>query len=414
MSSNIPPKRSLDGHEAAVVVATADEHSVSVIEAFRIYRPSVLWGIAMSLTIIMEGYDTILITSLFAFPSFVEKYGKYYPELDEKLLPGDWQAGLANAAMCGSVIGLLINGFVVERYGHRLVTMVALVVMSALIFITFFAPSIEVLLAGQVLVGIPWGIFAIMGSAYSSEICPLALRGYLLAYVNICWVIGQLVASGILQGLVDNMTVWAFRIPFGVQWAWPVPLFLFALFAPDSPWWLVRRGRLEDAEKNIRRLSPGLTETQIKQKLAMMVHTNEFEETLKMESSYKDCFTGTNLRRTEIACMTLCSQSLPGQAMCYSASYFFTQAGLAAEEAYKLNFGSMGLAFVATCVSWGLMTYLGRRTLLITGLSLLTLDLLVIGCLSYAAADTAKWAQSALAVVWLAIYSATVGPRKLL
>ncbi|CAH0027253.1 unnamed protein product [Clonostachys rhizophaga] len=128
----------------------------------------------MSLTIVMEGDDTSLMFSLFAFPPFVEKFGTYYPELGEKTIPGDWQVALGNAAACG------------------------------VIFITFFAPNLEVLVAGQVLLGIPWCIFAIMGSAYSSEICPLALRGYLLAFVNICWVIGQFIAAGVLQAFVND------------------------------------------------------------------------------------------------------------------------------------------------------------------------------------------------------------------
>ncbi|EHK15300.1 uncharacterized protein TRIVIDRAFT_196183 [Trichoderma virens Gv29-8] len=341
--------------DPAAAIATDDEHSLSIKEAFKRYPTSVFWAIAMSLTIVMEGYDTILIGSLFAYPSFVDKYGVY--ESDP-------------------------------------------VVMSAFIFITFFAPSIQVLTAGQVLVGIPWGIFAIMGSAYSSEVCPLALRGYLISFVNICWVIGQFVAAGVLQGLVNNNTVWAFRIPFAIQWAWPIPLFILALLAPDSPWWLVRKGRLAEAEKSIRKLPPGLTDTQVKQKLAMMA-----------ESSYRDCFKGTNLRRTEIACVILAAQTLPGEAMCYSASYFFTQAGLPSDDAYKLNLGSIALAFIATCLSWVLMTFFGRRTLLIIGLGLLTLDLLIIGCLSYAVGSSAQWAQSALAMLWLGIYSATLGPQ---
>ncbi|KAL7911352.1 general substrate transporter [Trichoderma velutinum] len=397
--------------DPAAAIATDDEHSLSIKEAFKRYPSSVFWAIAMSLTIVMEGYDTILIGSLFAYPSFVDKYGVYESNLGQKSITGAWQAGLVNASSCGAIIGLVINGYVTEKFGHRIVTMTALIVMSAFIFITFFAPSIQVLTAGQVLVGIPWGIFAIMGSAYSSEVCPLALRGYLTSFVNICWVIGQFVAAGVLQGLVNNNTVWSFRIPFAIQWAWPIPLFILALLAPDSPWWLVRKGRLADAEKSIRKLSSGLTDTQVKQKLAMMVHTDKFEKAVQAESSYRDCFKGTNLRRTEIACMILSAQTLPGEAMCYSASYFFTQAGLPSADAYKLNLGSIALAFIATCFSWVLMTFFGRRTLLIAGLGLLTLDLLVIGCLSYAAGSSAQWAQSALAMLWLGIYSATLGPQ---
>lgn len=96
--------------------------------------------------------------------------------------------------------------------------MVALVMMSAFIFLTFFAPNIHVLVAGQVLCGIPWGIFAIMGSSYAFEVCPLALRGFLTSFVNICWVIGQFIAAGVLEGLVGNITQWGFHIPFAIQW----------------------------------------------------------------------------------------------------------------------------------------------------------------------------------------------------
>ena len=98
---------------------------------------------------------------------------------------------------CNALTYCRINGYATERFGHRYVIMVGLVIMSGLIFITAFAPSIEVLCVGQVLVGIPWGIFSIMGSAYASEVCPLALRGYLLSFVNICWVLVRFRSDGI-------------------------------------------------------------------------------------------------------------------------------------------------------------------------------------------------------------------------
>lgn len=175
----------------AAAIATDDEHNMTVREAFRRYPMACFWAISMSLTIVMEGYDTILISGLIAYPSFKKQYGIYYPDLDEWLIPASWQVGLGNAASCGAIIGLIINGIVTERYGHRLVTMVGLVTITGLIFIVFFAKSIAVLCVGEVLLGIPFGIFAIMGSAYSSEVCPLALRGYLTSFVNICWVIGR-------------------------------------------------------------------------------------------------------------------------------------------------------------------------------------------------------------------------------
>ncbi|KAH8801352.1 general substrate transporter [Xylogone sp. PMI_703] len=401
------------GFDAAAQIATENEHNLSVREAFRRHPAATFWAIAISFTIVMEGYDTILLSNFFAYPQFAQKYGDYYPDLNQYVVSATWQVALSVAPTCGSVIGLMINGYVTEKFGHRRVIMAGLVILSGFIFIPFFAPNVQILLLGMILCGIPWGTFGIMGSSYASEVCPLALRGLLTSFVNICWVIGQLVAGGVLQGLVSNKTQWAYRIPFAIQWFWPIPLFILAWLAPDSPWWLVRQGRLADAEHSLKRLSSSMTPAEIRMKLAMMVHTNSLEKAMKTESSYLDCFRSTNLRRTEIACMVLSAQSLAGEAFAYGSTYFFTQAGFSSSDSYKLNFGGYAVAFVATCGSWVLMSWFGRRTMIISGMTVMTLILLVIGVLSYPAvhSNSATWAQAVLTLVWLGVYSLTLGPQ---
>lgn len=401
------------GFDAAAHIATENEHSLGFREALRRYPTAVFWAIAISFTIVMEGYDTILISSFYAYPQFKQKYGTYVPELNEWNIDATWQAALGDASTCGSVIGLLINGYVTEKFGHRKVIMGGLILMSGFIFLPFFAPNVKVLLAGQVLCGIPWGIFAIMGSSYASEVCPLALRGFLTSFVNICWVIGQLIAAGVLQGLVNNPTAWGYRIPYAIQWVWCVPLFLVAIFAPDSPWWLVRKGRLEEAEKSLARLSPSSTPQETRLKLAMMVHTDNLEKAMKTETSFFDCFRSTNLRRTEIACMVLSAQQLSGEAFAYGSTYFFSQAGLSPSDSYKLNFGGTAIAFVATCGAWVMMHFFGRRTLIISGMASMATILLIIGVLSYPAVHNtgATWAQAVLTLIWLGVYSLTLGPQ---
>jgi SP family general alpha glucoside:H+ symporter-like MFS transporter len=127
--------------------------------------------------------------SFFAYPSFQKKYGKYINETDGYQLSSQWQTGLNDVNAVGNIVGALINGYFTPKMGHRKVMLINLVAMTAFIFIIFFAPNLPCLLIGEFLCGIPWGVFTTMGPAYAAEVMPLALRGHLTTYVNLCWAV---------------------------------------------------------------------------------------------------------------------------------------------------------------------------------------------------------------------------------
>jgi SP family general alpha glucoside:H+ symporter-like MFS transporter len=85
----------------------------------------------------------------------------------------------------------LFNGWASERFGYRYTIMACLVLLTAWIAIFFTAPNVQALLAAEILAGIPWGVFQTLTITYASEVCPVALRGYLTTYVNFCWGLGQ-------------------------------------------------------------------------------------------------------------------------------------------------------------------------------------------------------------------------------
>lgn len=177
---------------------------------------------------------------------------------------------------------------------------------------------------------IPWGIFQTLTTAYAAEVSPVALRPYLTAYVNLCWVMGQLIASGVLRSALSMEGQWAYRLPFALQckcshprkWPsltkasntgiWPIPILIGCLFAPESPWWQVRKGRHDDARRTIRRLFSNPSDEEVENSLSLMKHTNAIEKTMAEGTSYWDCFRGVDLRRTEIAAAAWMVQNLCG------------------------------------------------------------------------------------------------------
>ena len=184
-----------------------------------------------------------------------------------------------------------------------------------------------------------------------------------------------------------------------------------AYLAPESPWFLVRQNRLEDAKKSLQRLSEPEHNINYDNAVALMVHTDKLEQEERAGATYWDALRGTNLRRTEIACMAFMSHITNGGALCYSGSYFFQQVGIKADISYAITLGGKGLCFVGTVLSWFYIHRFGRRTIWLYGFSTLTMILWTIGFLSLPEQNLSLgWGQSLLCVVWLGVYSMSVGP----
>ncbi|KAK4237895.1 sugar transporter-like protein [Achaetomium macrosporum] len=380
------------------------------MQALRENRRAVFWSIMISMSIIMEGYDTILIGNFFAYPEFAKKFGVFYGGTTGWQVPVAWQTGLNMSSTVGAIFGGLMNGYLASRFGYRWVMIGAMGFLNAFIFVVFFAPNAAALVGAQILCGLCWGVFATLSPAYASEVCPTNLRGYLTTYVNLCWAIGQLLASGVLRGCLPIAGEMGYKIPFAIQWVWPLPLMVIAYLAPESPWYLVRRDRLDEAKKAIARLSGEKTDDQISAQLAMMVHTTRLEAEVTKGATYLDCFRGVDLRRTEICMVTFMGQILSGSSFAYTPTYFFTTAGMETYNAFNLGLGAKGMAFLGTVLSWWLISYFGRRTLYVTGMAILTVVLLIIGILDVSAGSRGLWPSGGLCVFWLFTYSLTIGP----
>ncbi|KAL2843134.1 general substrate transporter [Aspergillus pseudoustus] len=389
---------------------------MSIRKGCRLYPRAILWSALLSLTIVLEGYGSILIQNFLIFPEFKEAFGM--PMTTEPLpkyeISSAWQAGLINAAYAGEIIGLVINGFLTEWFGYHRVMVGSLVCLSLLFFLAVFAINVEMLVAAQVLCGLPWGIFQTLSMSYAAEVMPTALRAYLTANINNCWLIGQICSVAIARGCIEIRSEWSFRMPLALQWAFAVPPLLAILFAPESPWWLVRHGRYEHARESLRRLTRTRSDEKvdIDKTVSMLRHTNEVEKYLNGETvSYLSCFKGTDLRRTEIACVVWSTQALCGGTLAGYAPYFYQQAGLSEKNSLNIAIAMFGAALIGGLLSWILLRFFGRRKLWMWGLSLCFAILMITGGVgTMAASESASWTLGSLIVILMLIYDTTIGP----
>lgn len=403
--------------EGAIVqeaaAATKAEHNLGLWKSLKLYRAACMWSIFLSTCIVMEGFDMALLPGPFAYAPFQRQFGNEQPDGSYQLT-ADWQSGFSLGAFGGQIIGNHINGIIADRFGYRKTLIGTLVACSAFIFIIFFARSRVQLLIGWMVISIPWGIFQTITITYASEVCPLHLRAYLATYVNFCWTIGGFLAIGVLRAMLSRNDDWGYRIPFALQWMWPVPLAIGIYLAPESPWWLFRRGRLDDAKTLLTRLTTrnSTIPFNLNETISMMVYTNEAEKEIQAGTTYMGLFKGTNLRRTEIVSLTWAVQTFCGNTFSYYSTYFFQQAGLSAENSFNMSLGQNGLGATGVVVSWFLMRWYGCRTLYLVGLVFMSIYLLTIGCTSFAGHENpaAQWAIGSLMLLYTFTYSVTVGP----
>ncbi len=391
--------------------ATLAEHALTVKDAFKLYRPAIGWSFLFSLGVVMAGFDPQIISTLVAIPRFQRDFGN--PFGDSYLIPAKWQSAFNLGVPVGQVVGSFSAGYPLERFGRRWTLALCCVISCVAVAIQFSAQSKIQILVAELINGIVLGAYPVIAPTYISEVTPVVFRGIAAAFVNLSFVIGQLVASGVLAGTQSRDDRWSYDIPFACQWIFPIIILVGLTQCPESPWWLVRQGKIAKADRALKRLTHSSVDTE--SLLGNIQLTTKLELEESESNSFLDCFKGTDLRRTIVSSAVYATQVLAGNSFVIGyAVYFFELAGLSTSISFDLGVGLLVLGFVGTCLSWPLITRFGRRTIYNYGLLILTVILLLVGVLDvlphYVSSPSIINGQASLMVAYNFFYDLTIGP----
>lgn len=188
-----------DGRALSVAAQeiSMEEKDMSIWQAIQANKAAICWSLVISTCVIMEGYDTNLLGNFYAYRELRtllrpcgDPYLQTFKQLSKRNTAAPFQKLLKHQAAfllapagnlawarvvvsffidfkwasltpeqgCGSILGTIINGWLVTAFGPRKVVLCTLCVMSCFLFIVFFAPNKQVLLVGEILLGFEWGI----------------------------------------------------------------------------------------------------------------------------------------------------------------------------------------------------------------------------------------------------------------
>jgi putative MFS transporter len=167
-----------------------------------------------------------------------------------------WTGLIGSSSLIGIFFGAPIFGWVTDRFGRRWLFTADLIVFTIAGLLQFVVQSDWQLFVVRVVLGLAIGAEYSIGAPILSEFVPSAHRGNRLAALEVCWYIGYLVSVLAAFALIS--------IP-GVGWrlvlaSSAVPAFITLLLRmgmPESPRWLMSRGREKEARAIVTRYLGG-------------------------------------------------------------------------------------------------------------------------------------------------------------
>lgn len=269
-----------------------------------------------------------------------------------------WHGFTVSSALFGTVLGSLIAGAPAEKYGRKRMLQAIGVLYLLTSLGTSLTSSWEVFVLFRFLGGIGVGASSVVGPMYISEISPAASRGRLVALFQFN------IVSGILIAFVSNYFLFgvsdeAWRWMLGVQ-AIPSALYFSLVFlVPESPRWLIKKGRNEEALSVLRKIGEPEPAKALNDVAASLR-----SEVGKQERLFTKAYSAPIFYAVALA---MFNQLAGINAIMYYAPRIFEMTGLAKGGALlqAVSIGVTNMVFTILAIS--VIDKIGRKTLLIIG-----------------------------------------------
>jgi len=162
-----------------------------------------------------------------------------------------WMGLLGGAALAGLFLGSLVSGVIVDRFGRRKIFAYDMLFAAAISVAQFFVTDAWQLLILRFALGMVLGFDYVVSKALLTELSPIRFRGRLLSIMAIAWAAGY-AFSYIVGFFLRDLGPDAWRFMLIVSAVPATLIFVFRLGVPESPLWLIRKGRAEEAERIVR------------------------------------------------------------------------------------------------------------------------------------------------------------------
>jgi SP family galactose:H+ symporter-like MFS transporter len=339
------------------------------------------------------GYDTGIISGALLFLK------------DEFTLSPNMQAVVTSAALGGAAVGAAFGGYLADRFGRKIVMLVLaawFVIGSALCTVSH---SVQMLIAGRAVLGCCIGIVSFVAPLYIAEVAPADRRGSLVSLNQLAITVGILV-SYIVGYLFAGSGSWRWMVGLGAVPGVILGIGMWVL--PESPRWLMKRARCQEARDILTKLRGA---TEVDREIA------EIQAELDRERSdigWSALFTPVTRRPLILGLgLAILQQTTGIGAVIYYAPTILSSMGFRSASSAILATSGIGLVNVLlTIVALRLIDHVGRRSLLLVGLAgmALSLGVFAVGFAFASPSSLFKWFAVGSMTAYVGFFAVGLGP----
>ncbi|XP_062013614.1 inositol transporter 4-like [Rosa rugosa] len=350
------------------------------------WRTPYIMRLALSAGIggLLFGYDTGVISGALLY------IREDFDEVDKKT----WlQETIVSMAVAGAIIGAAIGGWMNDALGRKKSIVIADVVFFVGAIVMAVAPAPWVIIIGRIIVGLGVGMASMTAPLYISEASPHRIRGALVSTNGLLITGGQFLSYLINLAFTKAPGTWRWML--GVAGLPAVVQFVLMLSLPESPRWLYRDNKVDEARAILAKIYPP---EEVDDEMKALHESVEFEKSEEgaigktMIEKLKSCFGNTVVRRGLYAGITVqVAQQFVGiNTVMYYSPTIVQFAGFASNQtAMALSLITSGLNVVGTLISMCFVDRYGRRRLMIISmLGIISCLIVLAGVFFYAASHS--------------------------
>ncbi|KAJ9490736.1 hypothetical protein VN97_g2518 [Penicillium thymicola] len=330
--------------------------------------PAIMIGLFVAFGGVLFGYDTGTISGILAMKKWREMFSTGFINEKDHLLDvtSSESSMIVSLLSAGTFFGALGAAPVADTVGRRWGMIIESVVFVFGVILQTISTSIPLFVAGRFFAGLGVGLLSATIPLYQSETAPKWIRGTIVGAYQLAITIGLLLAAIVNNATKDRDDTGCYRIPIAVQFAWAIILVVGMLILPETPRFLIKQDRYEEATKALARLRRmDVNDPAVVAELAEIQANHEYEMRLG-KATYFEIVRGSIGKRLATGCAVQGLQQLAGvNFIFYYGTTFFQNSGI--QNSFVITLITSIINVVSTFPGLYMVEKWGRRPLLMFG-----------------------------------------------